>query len=111
MLFGLRETTTLVAAPAVCVNGAEPLTPSAAAVIVSWSAVDDEWMVIEHDPSDPVVHAFEDNVTSPLLAKFPATFGSPLPPLSVTVAVAVDVDVPPSALIDPGVRVREMALG
>src|SRR5438309_1319333 len=103
--------TVTIGVPAVSVRVFVPVMLALVAlpVIVSLSAVDDALMVLLAVPSLPVLALLGENVTSPLVPKPTLTPGTPLPLESVTVAVAVDVEVP-SAAIEFGLSVRLNAL-
>src|SRR5436305_4735968 len=105
---GFRPTAIVFAGP-YSVRTFESLFPPPLAVMVSLSAVDDALMVLLAVPSLPVLALLGENVTSPLVPKPTLTPGTPLPLESVTVAVAVDVEVP-SAAIEFGLSVRLNAL-
>src|SRR5207248_1613858 len=98
-------------APLNSVSCAVPMWPPLVAEIVSTSAVLEEWIVVDALPSGPVVPEEPLNVTSPLVPQLTVASGTGAPFESVTVAVAVDVEVPPSARIDDGESVTDTALG
>jgi hypothetical protein len=71
----------------------------------------EEWIVVDALPSGPVVPDEPLNVTSPVVPQLTVARGTGAPFESVTVAVAVDVEMPPSFRIDDGESVTATALG